>query len=71
MRGDVNATKKFLKELKLFALAESLGGCSSLIEVPSLMTHKSVPLPQRLELGITDTLIRLSIGMCLAVCIGT
>ena len=62
MSGDADTTKKFLKGLKVFTLGESLGGCSSLIEVPSLMTHSSVPAAQRQELGITDTLIRLSIG---------
>ena len=63
IRGDGETTKRFLKSLKIFTLAESLGGCTSLIDVPSLMTHQSVPAQQRLELGITDTLIRLSIGM--------
>ncbi|KAI6645699.1 hypothetical protein LOD99_12962 [Oopsacas minuta] len=63
MKGNAETTKKFLKHLKVFTLAESLGGCGSLIEVPSIMTHKSVPEEQRNELGITDTLMRLSIGL--------
>ncbi|XP_047347435.1 cystathionine gamma-lyase isoform X2 [Vespa velutina] len=55
--------KKFLKSLKLFALAESLGGYESLAELPSVMTHASVPEVTRNELGITDQLIRLSVGL--------
>nr|XP_050846039.1 cystathionine gamma-lyase isoform X2 [Vespula vulgaris] len=56
-------SKKFLKSLKLFALAESLGGYESLAELPSVMTHASVPEVTRNELGITDQLIRLSVGL--------
>ncbi|KAL2716891.1 cystathionine gamma-lyase [Vespula squamosa] len=55
--------KKFLKNLKLFALAESLGGYESLAELPSVMTHASVPEVTRNKLGITDQLIRLSVGL--------
>ncbi|XP_046816116.1 cystathionine gamma-lyase isoform X2 [Vespa crabro] len=55
--------KKFLKSLKLFALAESLGGYESLAELPSVMTHASVPEVTRNELGITDQLVRLSVGL--------
>ena len=52
-----------LENLKVFALAESLGAVESLAECPSLMTHASVPDEQRAKLGIDDTLIRLSVGI--------
>ena len=48
---------------KIFALAESLGGVESLIEHPAIMTHASVPPEIRAELGISDGLIRLSVGI--------
>ncbi|CAK9798120.1 Cystathionine gamma-lyase [Anthophora plagiata] len=54
---------KFLKALKVFTLAESLGGYESLAELPAIMTHASVPEETRAELGITDRLIRLSVGL--------
>jgi cystathionine gamma-lyase len=63
LKGNLSAAKKFLKNLKLISLAESLGGVESLIELPAIMTHSSVPAKDRKELGITDTLIRLSIGI--------
>jgi len=47
----------------LFALAESLGGVESLIEHPAIMTHASVPEVMRRELGISDSLVRLSVGI--------
>ena len=49
--------------LELFSLAESLGGVESLIEHPALMTHASLPAAMRKELGISDTLVRLSVGI--------
>ncbi|XP_034835942.1 cystathionine gamma-lyase [Maniola hyperantus] len=61
--GDLKESRKFLSSLKVFTLAESLGGYESLAELPSLMTHASVPAAQRVELGITDSLIRLSVGL--------
>lgn len=61
--GGLEESRKFLSSLKVFILAESLGGYESLAELPSLMTHASVPAQQRLELGITDSLIRLSVGL--------
>lgn len=61
--GGLKESRKFLSSLKIFILAESLGGYESLAELPSLMTHASVPEKQRIELGITDSLIRLSIGL--------
>ena len=56
-------TKKFVESLKVISLAESLGGIESLIEVPSVMTHGSIPREIRLENGIKDELIRLSVGI--------
>ncbi|XP_039757622.1 cystathionine gamma-lyase [Pararge aegeria] len=61
--GGLKESKKFLSSLKVFTLAESLGGYESLAELPSLMTHASVPAAQRVELGITDSLLRLSVGL--------
>jgi cystathionine beta-lyase/cystathionine gamma-synthase len=53
---------KFLESTKVFALAESLGGVESLACYPALMTHASIPVEKRHEIGITDSLIRLSVG---------
>lgn len=55
--------KKFVESLQLIDLAESLGGIESLIEVPAVMTHGSIPREIRLENGIKDELIRLSVGI--------
>ncbi|GAB3409573.1 PLP-dependent aspartate aminotransferase family protein [Massilia agilis] len=55
--------RRFLEQCKVFTLAESLGGVESLIEHPALMTHATIPPQQRAELGISDTLIRLSVGI--------
>lgn len=55
--------KKFVESLKLIDLAESLGGIESLIEVPAVMTHAAIPREIRLQNGITDELIRLSVGL--------
>jgi len=63
LKGNVESTRTFLKSVKVFTLAESLGGVESLIEAPGLMTHMSVPAEQRAKLGITDTLIRVSVGV--------
>lgn len=64
---ELNATKeqtlRMLEHCKIFALAESLGGVESLIEHPGIMTHASVPIEKRLALGISDGLIRLSVGI--------
>lgn len=60
IKGD---TARFLKNLRLFTLAESLGGIESLVEIPAIMTHASVDPAVRRSLGITDNLIRLSIGI--------
>ncbi|EJD05693.1 uncharacterized protein FOMMEDRAFT_166049 [Fomitiporia mediterranea MF3/22] len=62
--GKAHATaENFLKSLRLFTLAESLGGVESLAELPSLMTHGSIPPAERAQLGIGDDLVRLSVGV--------
>jgi cystathionine gamma-lyase len=61
--GGLNASRTFLESVELFSLAESLGGVESLIEHPGIMTHASIPLENRLKLGITDGLVRLSVGI--------
>lgn len=63
LKGDVNTAKRMLERTRLFTLAESLGGVESLIEHPAIMTHASIPADQRDALGISDTLIRLSVGI--------
>jgi cystathionine gamma-lyase len=63
VRGGLEPTRRVLERTQLFALAESLGGVESLIEHPAIMTHASVPLAQREALGISDGLIRLSVGI--------
>lgn len=63
LKGDLKKCKKFLTEVKLFSLAESLGGVESLIEHPAIMTHASVPKKVRESIGLTDNLIRLSVGI--------
>ncbi|GJL89348.1 MAG: cystathionine beta-lyase [Minwuia thermotolerans] len=63
IKGDIEDARKFLERCEIFALAESLGGVESLIEHPAIMTHASVPREVRAELGISDTLIRFSVGV--------
>ena len=63
LKTDLEGTKRFLENTELFALAESLGGVESLINHPALMTHASVPKEQRDALGVTDSLVRLSVGI--------
>ena len=63
IKGGVKESKRFLQNVEIFALAESLGGVESLIEHPAIMTHASVPKKNRAELGISDNLIRLSVGI--------
>jgi cystathionine gamma-lyase len=63
LKGDLASTRRFLENCRVFALAESLGGVESLIEHPAIMTHGSMPAAQRAELGIGDTLVRLSVGV--------
>ncbi len=61
--GTVDDAKRFLSRLQIIALAESLGGVESLVELPALMTHSSVAPEERAKIGITDTLVRLSVGI--------
>jgi cystathionine gamma-lyase len=63
LRGTIDDARRVLERCHLFSLAESLGGVESLIEHPGLMTHASIPAPVRASLGISDTLIRLSVGI--------
>nr|MDO8099065.1 cystathionine gamma-synthase [Candidatus Njordarchaeota archaeon] len=63
IQGNLTAVKAFLKRVKVFALAESLGGVESLIEHPASMTHVSVPLKEREKIGIKDNLVRVSVGI--------
>lgn len=63
IKGGLDESRRFLERTKLFALAESLGGVESLIEHPAIMTHASIPPDIRAELGISDGLVRLSVGV--------
>lgn len=63
IKGGMPAARSFLENVKVFSLAESLGGVESLIEHPAIMTHASVPAEVRKTLGIDDSLIRLSVGI--------
>lgn len=63
LKGDLNQTMRFLSRCELFSLAESLGGVESLIEHPAIMTHASIPIEQRKKLGITESFVRLSVGI--------
>ena len=63
VKGGLAESRRFLENVHLFALAESLGGVESLIEHPAIMTHASVPEAMRVELGISDSLVRLSVGV--------
>ncbi|HVY81050.1 MAG TPA: aminotransferase class I/II-fold pyridoxal phosphate-dependent enzyme [Steroidobacteraceae bacterium] len=63
LRGGLAEARRFLERCHLFALAESLGGVESLIEHPGLMTHASLPAAMRAQLGISDSLVRLSVGI--------
>ena len=63
LRGGFEAAKRFCERTELFTLAESLGGVESLINHPAVMTHASIPPDRRAALGITDNLVRLSVGI--------
>jgi len=63
IKGGLRKARRMLERCKLFALAESLGGVESLIEHPAIMTHASVPPASRKRLGISDGLVRLSVGV--------
>ena len=61
--GGIDEAREFLEKVRIFRLAESLGGVESLIEHPAIMTHASVPPNVRAELGVDDGLVRLSVGI--------
>jgi cystathionine gamma-lyase len=63
LKGGFEAAKRFCERTELFTLAESLGGVESLVNHPAVMTHASVPVERRSELGIGDNLVRLSVGV--------
>lgn len=63
IEGGLAEARSFLERCRVFALAESLGGVESLVDHPAIMTHASVPEDRRAELGISDSLIRLSVGI--------
>lgn len=61
--GDMDTALALLEEVDVFTLAESLGGVESLIEHPATMTHASIPADERKKIGLSDALIRLSVGV--------
>ncbi len=63
LKGGLEDSRRFLERCQIFALAESLGGVESLIEHPAIMTHASIPAAARAQLGISDSLCRLSVGI--------
>ncbi|WP_369934244.1 cystathionine gamma-synthase [Xanthomonas tesorieronis] len=63
LKGGFDAAKRFCEKTELFTLAESLGGVESLVNHPAVMTHASVPVERRQTLGISDALVRLSVGV--------
>ena len=63
IKGGLEEARRFLEKVRVFTLAESLGGVESLIEHPAIMTHASVPPELRASRGITDSLVRLSVGI--------
>jgi cystathionine gamma-lyase len=63
LKTDLDGARRFLEAVRIFALAESLGGVESLIEHPAIMTHATIPADTRSALGIGDALVRLSVGV--------
>jgi cystathionine gamma-lyase len=63
LEGGGTAARRFMERCRYFTIAESLGGVESLINHPAVMTHASIPSDRRKELGITDNLVRLSVGV--------
>lgn len=63
VKGGMEESRRFLERLRIFTIAESLGGVESLVDHPGLMTHASIPPEKRQALGIDDALIRLSVGI--------
>ena len=63
VKGGITEAKRVLSRLRLFKIAESLGGVESLVELPAIMTHASIPRTERMKAGLDDGLIRLSVGI--------
>jgi cystathionine gamma-lyase len=63
IKGGMSAARALLENVRVFSLAESLGGVESLIEHPAIMTHASIPAENRKALGIDDAMVRLSVGV--------
>jgi cystathionine beta-lyase/cystathionine gamma-synthase len=63
LKASVAKTKRFLRDLEVFSLAESLGGVESLVDHPATMTHASIPAATRRKVGLGDGLVRLSVGI--------
>jgi cystathionine gamma-lyase len=63
VKGGFEAAKRFCERTELFTLAESLGGVESLVNHPAVMTHASIPVARRAQLGVTGDLVRLSVGV--------
>jgi cystathionine beta-lyase/cystathionine gamma-synthase len=63
LKGGIDAVNSFLRNTKVFYLAESLGGVASLVEHPATMSHASMPAEHRRKVGISDQLVRLSVGL--------
>ena len=63
IKGELADARRFLERCEVFSLAESLGGVESMVDHPAIMTHASVPEAERAKLGISDRLIRLSVGI--------
>jgi cystathionine gamma-lyase len=63
LKGGLEASRRFLETVRVFSLAESLGGVESLIENPAIMTHASIPKEVREKSGLVDGLIRISVGI--------
>jgi cystathionine beta-lyase/cystathionine gamma-synthase len=63
VKGGLSAARRVLARLRIFKIAESLGGVESLVELPAIMTHASIPREERRKSGLDDGLIRLSVGI--------
>lgn len=63
LKGGLQSARRFMERTELFACAESLGGVESLVNHPAIMTHASIPADRRAALGVTDNLVRLSVGV--------
>ena len=63
VNGDAQRATEVIRSLKLFTLAESLGGVESLVTIPAIQTHANLAPEERARLGVTDTLVRLSVGI--------